>query len=322
MAPPLDFSGIIPPEFSTQIIEEAVRASSALQLGNLIPMGTSISNMPIPKTLPTASFVSAVGGAKPWTDIGLQTATLHAEEVAAITAIPDQYLEDSTINLWSYVRPRIAEAIGVALDAAVFWGVGAPATYPVGGLNAVAAPIAAATTDAIGTINAAMGAVEAGGLNVTGHSADVTVRSLLRGVRTTQNELLLGTQQAGDSVIPTMYGVPITYNTFTQTGGTNADFFTGDFTWLFIGVRQDIRYAMDPSAVVHDGTGKVLISGFQDNQTPLKVWARFGCVIVKPVTVRVPAGANPFAKAALVAKVTPTLAGADEPAPQGAKSAK
>jgi hypothetical protein len=73
-----------------------------------------------------------------------------------------------------------------------------------------------------------------------------------------------------------------------------------------IGVRQDIRYAMDPSAVIADATGKVLISGFQDNQTPLKVWARFGCVIIKPVTRRVPAGANPFAAAALKLKVTPT----------------
>jgi hypothetical protein len=192
----------------------------------------------------------------------------------------------------------------------VFWGVGAPATYPTGGVNAVATAVAAGV-DAVDTINKAMAAVEAGGLSVDGHSADITVRSLLRGVRATgSGELLLGTTQAGDVEQPTMYGVPIFYNSMTQTGGTNADFFTGDWSNLYIGVRQDIRFALDPSAVVADATGKVLISGFQDNQTPLKVWARFGCVIVKPVTVRTPAGANPFAKAALVAKVTPTEAGA------------
>jgi hypothetical protein len=175
--------------------------------------------------------------------------------------------------------------------------------------------------DAVDTINQAMAAVEGGGLTVTGHTGDVVVRSLLRGVRTTTNELLLGTVQAGDVEIPTLYGAPIFYNTMTQTGGTNADFFTGDWRNLFIGVRQDIRYAMDPSAVVHDGTGKVLISGFQDNQTPLKVWARFGCVIVKPVTVRVPAGANPFARAALKAKVTPVMAEGDEPGTEAAPAA-
>jgi HK97 family phage major capsid protein len=310
-APPLDFSGVIPPEFSTQIIEEAVRASSALQLGNLMPMGTTITELPIPKTLPTASFVS-VGGRKPWTDIALQTATLHAEEIAAITAIPDAYLEDGTINLWEFVRPRIAEAIGVALDAAVFWGVGAPASYPVGGVNAVATAVAAGV-DAVDTINQAMAAVEAGGISVTGQAADITVRSTLRGVRAAgSGELLLGTVQAGDVEQPTLYGIPISYNTMTQHGGTNADYFAGDFRNLFIGVRQDIRYMLDPSAVIADNTGAVLISGFQDNQTPLKVWARFGCAIVKPVTVRSPAGANPFSKAALVGKVTPTETG-DEP---------
>jgi HK97 family phage major capsid protein len=311
MAPPLDFSGVIPPEFSAQIIEEAVQASAVLQLAQLVPMGTAIAQMPIPSVLPVASWTTGAGGRKAWTDIGLTTAQLTAEEVSAVTAIPDQYLEDSSINLWNWVRPRIAEAIALALDSAVLWGTNAPATFPVGGVNAVAAAIAASAVDQVDTINKAMGAVEGQGLNVTGHAADLTVRSALRGVRATTNELLLGTQQAGDVVIPTMYGVPIQYSSFSSTGGTNADFFTGDWRALLVGVRQDIRYAMDPSAVIADATGKVLISGFQDNTTPLKVWARFGCHILKPVTPRVPAGGNPFAKAALVGKVTPTAAEAD-----------
>jgi HK97 family phage major capsid protein len=305
MAPPLDFSGVIPPEFSTQIIEEALQASSALQLAQLMPMGTSIDTLPIPQTLPTASWVTAAGGRKGWSDLALTTKSLHAEEVAAVTAIPDQYLEDSSINLWGWVRPRLAEAIAVALDAAVFWGLNTPATFPAGGVNAVAAATAAGT-DAVDTVNQAMGAVESQGLNIDGHAADLVVRSVLRGVRANTGELLLGTQQAGDVTQPTLYGVPIAYSSFGQIGGTNADFFTGDWNNLIIGVRQDIRYAMDPSAVIADSAGKVLISGFQDNQTPLKVWARFGCVIIKPVTRRVPAGANPFAKAALKLKVTPT----------------
>ena len=324
MAPPLDFSGVIAPEFSNQIIEEVLQQSVALRLAQLMPMGTSISNLPIPSTLPTATWVSAAGGRKGWTDLALTTKTLHAEEVAAVTAIPDQYLEDTSINLWNWVRPRIAEAIAVALDSAVLFGTNAPGTFPAGGINAVAAAIAAASTDQVATVNNAMGAVESQGLPITGHAADITVRSALRGVRATTNELLLGTMQAGDSEVPTMYGVPIAYSSFTSTGGTNADFFTGDWNNLIIGVRQDIRYAMDPSAVIADATGKVLVSGFQDNQTPLKVWARFGCVVIKPVTRRVPAGANPFAKAALVAKVTPTMAEADaeadaEPAAKGRK---
>jgi HK97 family phage major capsid protein len=305
MAPPLDFSGVIPPEYSTQIIEEAVLASAVLRLGNLMPMGTRISVLPIPQTLPTATWVTAAGGRKAWTDLSLTTKSITAEEVAAVTAIPDVYLEDSSINLWGWVRPRLAEAIARALDAAVLWGTNAPATFPAGGLDAVAAPIAW-STDAVETVNEAMAAVEAQGIDVSGHAADLVVRSALRGVRDNTGALLLGTTQAGDVTQPTMYGVPIQYASFSQVGGTFADFFTGDWDNLIIGVRQDIRYTMDPSAVIADDTGKVLISGFQDNTTPLKVWARFGCAIMSPVTQRAPGGANPFAKAGLKLHVTPS----------------
>lgn len=317
--PPLDFSGVIPPEYSTQIIEEAARASTVLQLANLVPMGTSINSMPVPKTLPSAAWVSAVGGRKAWTDLALQTVTMHAEEVAAVTAIPDQYLEDTSINLWGWVRPKIAEAIGIALDSAVLFGTNAPATFPAGGVNAVATAVAPGV-DAVDTVNQAMGAVEGQGLPVNGHAADLGTKQVFRGVRATTGELLLGTTQAGDLTVPTLYGVPIGYSSFPTVDATHADFFTGDWNALILGVRQDIRYSMDPSAVIADATGKVIISGFQDNQTPLKVWARFACVIVKPVTVRVPAGANPFAKAALVHKATPLMA--DEQSAESRSSRK
>ena len=66
-----------------------------------------------------------------------------------------------------------------------------------------------------------------------------------------------------------------------------------------IGVRQDIRFRIDPSGTIVDNAGVVLVSGFQDNVVPCKVWARFGCTIVKPVTPRVPAGATPFSKVRL-----------------------
>jgi HK97 family phage major capsid protein len=292
---PLDFSGVIPIEFSTQIIEEAVLQSAALQLGNLQPMGTSISEMPVPKTLPKAGWVSVAGGRKPYTDLALQTQTIKAEEVAAVTAIPDVYLEDSQINLWGWVRPRLAEAIAMAIDEAILFGINAPTSFPVGGVVG-AAQGDVTGFDAVDMVNQAMGLVEAQGLNVTGHAADLTVKSVLRGQRDRNNALLLGETQVDDLTVPTLYGVPIAYSSFAVA---DPDFITGNWASLIIGVRQDIRYNMDPSAVIADDAGKVVISGWQDNVTPLKVWARFGCAIVKPVTVRQPAGAVPFAKANL-----------------------
>ena len=60
-----------------------------------------------------------------------------------------------------------------------------------------------------------------------------------------------------------------------------------------MGVRQDIRYKIDPAGVILGSTTANSVSGFQDNVTPMKVWARFGCTIVKPVTPRVPGRGHP-----------------------------
>ena len=307
-----DFSGIVPVQYSTQIIEEAVRASAVLTLGNRIPMGSNVQSMPVPATLPVAQFVTAPGGRKSFTDLSLHGQTVTAEEIAAVVAIPDVYLEDNTINLWDWVRPRVAEAIGVALDNAVMFGVGSPASYPPGGIVAAAYSTNIGTggtdSDAADLVNLAMSAVEVQGVNVTGHAADLVVKGALRGVRDKNGALLMGTQQVTDDVIQTIYGVPAAYVSFTQP---IPDLITGGWNNLIIGVRSDIRYEINPAGVIADGTGKVIISGFTDNVTPMKVWGRFGCTIIKPVTVRTPTGAKPFATA-VIAAPTGLAAGAED----------
>jgi len=297
-APPAyDFSGVIPREMSAQIIEEAVASSTVLQLANKVPMGTKINELPIPKTLPKAAFVNAPGGRKAYTETAMEAQTLRAEEIAAVTAIPDEYLEDTEINLWNWVRPRLAEAIGYALDDAVLFGVGAPGSYPVGGIIAAlfSQPVANGT-DAVDGVNQAMSLVESEGINVTGHAADLVVRGALRGVRDDTGALLLGETQVDQVSRPTIYGLPASYNPWSRQ---SPDFITGGWQFLIIGVRQDIRYTMDPNAVIADNNGAVVVSGFQDNVTPIKIWARFAAACVRPVTPRKPTGGRPFARATL-----------------------
>ena len=178
-------------------------------------------------------------------------------------------------------------------------------TFPVGGVTAAAysgTVNPAGARDAVDAVNQAMSSVEAQGLNVTGHSADIGAKGAFRGVRDQTGALLLGTEQVGNSQRPTLYGEPIAYSQYAQL--TLADFVTGAWEYLVIGVRQDIRFRIDPSGVILGATNADSVSGFQDNVTPCKIWARFGCTIVKPVTPRVPAGATPFAKVRL-SQITP-----------------
>jgi HK97 family phage major capsid protein len=304
-----DFSGVVPRDYSAQIIEEATQASAALTLGQKLPMGTRISELPIPKTFPKAEWVNSPyappgtnTGRKPYTDIGLQPQVITAEEVAAVIAIPEVYLDDNEINLWNFCRPRLAEAIGVAVDDAMIFGMAGatPPTFPVGGVAGAAQVVNPANADdVVDAINQAMALVEADGLVVNGHAADLVVKSRLRGVRDQTGALLLGSEQAGQMTRPTIYGAQVAYNPFTQIGANVPDFITGAWQYLIIGVRQDIRFKMDPSGVILGATTAASVSGFQDNVVPMKVWARFGCTIVSPPTVRRPAGSRPFARVKL-----------------------
>lgn len=319
-----DFSGIIPHEYSQQIIQEVEQQSVVLQLANKMPMGTKITELPVVGALPRAEWVTGANappagtGRKPYTDLKLQPQTVTAEEIAAVVAIPEQYLEDNSVNLWAWARPKMAEAIAIRLDETViFGGAGIPATFPVGGIvsntysTAVgggAGPFPTAI-DVVDAVNNAMSYVEGQGLNVTGHSADIGAKGKFRGVRDDTGALLLGTEQVGAMTRPTLYGAPIAYSQYAAVNAV--DFITGAWNYLVMGVRQDIRFRIEPAGVIADASGAVLVSGFQDNVVPCKIWARFGCTIVKPVTPRVPAGAVPFARTRLAA-LTPPAGGASE----------
>jgi len=313
-----DFSGIIPHEYSQQIIHEVEQRSAMLQLAQVMPMGARITELPVTGKLPAAAWITGPNlppggpGRKPYTDLTLVPQVITAEEIAAVVAIPQQYLDDNTINLWNWARPKMAEAIAVKLDETVLFG-GGPLSFPTGGIcapaNTWSTPVGGGTgpfptaIDAVDAVNNAMSYVEGQGLNVTGHSADLGAKGRFRGVRDQTGSLLLGTEQVGQVQRPTLYGVPIAYSQYAQVTAT--DFVTGAWDYLVIGVREDIRFRIDPSGVIASDTGTVMVSGFQDNVVPCKIWARFGCTIIKPVTPRVSAGAVPFARARLLNLTAP-----------------
>lgn len=307
--PSIDASGLIPVTQSAQLVSAAVTQSAVLTLARRQPMPTGAASVPILGALPDAGFIGA-GARKPWTDMGFSNPVLKAEEVGATVSIPQAYLDDSGINLWDAVRPELGAAIGRAIDNAVLFGVGAPASFPAGGIVAGLTPVAAGT-DAVATVNAAMAEVEASGLPVTGHAADLVVKSVLRGVRDANGALLLGFDQVNNVNVPTLYGVPIVWQLLDDDV---IDFITGDWTKLIIGVRQDIRYDLSNDGVIADSAGKVIVSAFQDDQVLMRVYMRLGCVLAKPVGPRGPT--QPFAVADLAPEVAPAAA----PAKAAAKS--
>jgi HK97 family phage major capsid protein len=289
-------ASLIPTEVQSQVIEAVTESSVALQLGQTQPMPTGAETVPVLGSFPTAGWIS-VGGRKPTTQMNWTAQHLVAEEVAATIDVPTAYLDDAGFPLWESIQPRMVEALSLAVDEAVLFGTNAPASFPVGGVFAASTPVAlpaAPENDIAGLFNAALGTVEAQGLDPTGHAADVLTRGLLRGARTTTGESLYVPAIAGN-MPDTVYGLPILFSRGGAFDTTKAIDLTGDWTCLRLGIRQDVSVDQSVDGVLADATGKVLVSAFQDDKIIMRVHMRIGCVIGKPVTHKAPAGAKPWA---------------------------
>jgi HK97 family phage major capsid protein len=287
----------MPQEVQSAVVEGVVQKSVALSLASKQTMPTLSQAIPVLASFPTAGWLSASGGRKPTTTMSWTSQIIKAEEVAATIDVPLAYVDDAGFPLWAEIQPRMIEALALVIDQAVLFGTGAPASFPVGGVmaysTAVTAP-AAPQNDIVGCFNAAMAIVEARGLVPSGHAADVTLRAKLRGARTTTGEPLWvpDVSSAGGG---TVYGDPIFWSNGAAFDTTKALDFTGDWTCLRIGIRQDVTVDFSDEAVLADATGKVLVSAFQDDKRIMRVHMRLGCVIGKPATAKAPGGALPWA---------------------------
>jgi HK97 family phage major capsid protein len=283
-----DFSGLIPVEMGRQILQSAAASSITLQLAAQQRMTTGQTQIPVLSALPTASFIAAPGAAKPETEMRWSSLIIQAEEIAALLPVPRSYLDDSAFNIWGEVRPRLGEAVAKTLDNAVISGVGAPPSFPTGGVLAAAGPPIQAVAspdqpDIVAAVSAAMSKIESSGLDVTGFGARTTVRGHFRGVRTSTGEFLVWapTQPGAPG---TMFGSPLVYSRIGFTPAGAADLIAGDWTCLIVGLREDMRFDISNDGVIRNPTtGAVTVSAFQDDVAIMRVYMRVGAVLGRPV---------------------------------------
>lgn len=329
---PVIDSTLVPTTIASQIIASAGEQSVVLKLANKQPMPTGVSSVPILKTLPTSGWVNGAGGRKPATTVEWTSEQLVPEEVAAVIAVPQTLIDDSGIPIWPAVQQAITDSVAFSIDSAILFGDNAPASFVTGGVvgDAIAdgrtAHFPAAgppLVDLAEAVNRAMADVENDGLNPTGHAADVSIKSKLRGLRDT-NGMPLFVPNLGADTYSTLYALPIEFSASGAFDVSLADLITGDWTKLIVGVRQDLRVETSTDGTIVDALGKVLVSAFQDNQVLMKVFMRLGYVIGKPVSRRTGSPASPFGLVKSTGVVTPFAAeGGPEPAASsGGKTSK
>jgi HK97 family phage major capsid protein len=292
---------LVPEPLAAEIIQELPKQSAALSLMRRVNLSTKTQRLPVLDVLPLAYFVSGDTGMKQTTTQQWKNVTLVVEEVATIVPVPEAYLDDAEVPIWSEVQPRMVEALGSLIDAAVLFGANKPATWGTDIYTAAHASgnivqegysdDGTTAADDFGVTVAALGDLMANtGYNVNGFAGRPGLNWKLMGLRSSgsgvpifmPNANLSEGPGAGD---PTLYGYPIRMIENGSWDATKAQLLAGDWTKAIIGVRQDITFKMFTEGVISNDSGVVLLNLMQQDAVAMRLVMRLAYATVNPTTI-------------------------------------
>lgn len=275
-----DVDALIETQVANEIFEGVVRESKALSLFRRLPNMTSDkTKLRILDSLPVAYFVDETtdNGRKNLTKQAWDKKYINAAELAVIVPIKENVLNDSSIDIWAEVKPRIVEAFGKKIDAAIFNGTDKPTDWRAGLIPSIASAGKEVTETGhfYSDINDVMTEVEESGYNVTGLVGGVGLKGKFRMMTDTTGQPLNTTE------IGSLKREYIDNGAWDKTAST---LIVGDFNQAVYAIRQDVTYKVLTEAVIQDPSdGSILYNLAQDDMVALRVTMRLGWEIPNPV---------------------------------------
>ena len=287
----IDRSGaeaLIPEDRAAEIIQGTIEQSAVLSAGRkLANMTSKQTKLPVLDSLPVAYFVDGDAGQKKTTKMAWDKKVIYAEEIAVIVPIPEAVLDDSEYDIWGEVKPRIQEAFGKVIDAAVLFGEGKPTNWRTGLVpSAVAAGAVVKETgdlykDIMGT-DCVIAKVEKSGFFVSGHMADIAMRAKFRELVDKQGRpLFMSSMQNGANY--TLDGSAMQFPRNGAMDATKAEMISGDFSQLVYSIRQDITFKLFTEGVVQNPDGTIAYNLMQNDMVALRAVMRLGWEIPNPI---------------------------------------
>ena len=284
-----DLSGLIPEPVTREIIQGVTEGSAVLSMGRKLPNMTSkTQKLNVLDALPTAYFVNGDTGTKQTTKMAWANKTIYAEEIAVIVPIPEAVLDDSNYDIWGEVRPRLVEAFGKVIDAAILFGTNKPSTWRQGIVATATAssntvtPTADLFQDIMGE-NGLIAKIEADGYMPNGVMAGIPMRGKLRGVVDTTKQPIFKQDFQGT----TKYQLDGMRMEFPMNGAfdtTAAQMIVGDWNQLVYAIRQDITFKIFTEGVVQDPSdGSIVYNLMQNDMVALRAVMRLGWEIPNPI---------------------------------------
>lgn len=290
-------SGLIPEEVSREIMQGAIAESAVLRMARRLPnMSSKTLKLNVLDALPTAYFVNgeATGDTatqdmyKQTTKMAWDKKFITAEEIAVIVPIPEAVLDDANYDIWGEVRPRLNEAFGRVIDAAMLFGVNKPTSWRDGLVpSAVAAGnTLAATDDVFADIMGEGGLialVEEDGFIPNGVMAAIQMRGKLRGLVDQTGQPIFKTDMQGT----TRYALDGMDMYFPNNGAfdpAQALAIVGDWSQMVYSIRQDMTFKIFTEGVIQNpATGAIEWNLMQNDMVALRAVMRLGWEVANPV---------------------------------------
>jgi len=262
-----DAAAILASQTTSEIIKPATESSVVLGTFRTIPMSARTLTQPMLASLPDAYFVtdgpsdghSVASGTKPTTSVSWTDKSMTAEEMAVIVPVHENLLADASVDIWSEVRPLIAEAFAIKLDNAVLYGAGATsqvrASWP--DADIVGKAITAGNVVARGTsrdlaedFNQVLAAVEDDDYDVTDVFAVKRLKSALRGLRDDNGQPIYSTSLRSDGATPELLGATLRYM-HRRIVDPRVEALALDATQYQVGIREDFQVKFLDQATVN-----------------------------------------------------------------------
>ena len=273
-----DVDSLIETQVANEIFEGVIKDSKALSMFRRLPNMTSDkTKLRVLDSLPVAYFVDETtnNGRKNTTKMAWDKKFINAAELAVIVPIKENVLNDSSIDIWSEVRPRIVEAFAKKIDNAMFFGVDKPTDWRAGLVPSVITAGAEVTETGklYSDINDVMTKVEESGYEVNGILGGVGLKGKFRMMTDTTGQPLNTTE------------IGSIRRAFMDNGvwdKSKSTLIAGDFSQAVYAIRQ-VTYKILDQAVIQDTDGSILYNLAQDDMVALRVVMRLGWEIPNPV---------------------------------------
>lgn len=287
-----DVEALIREQIVSTIFQDAPKQSVFMGMARKLPNMTSKqTRIRVLDFLPTAYWVDGDTGMKQTTRQAWDNVYLTAGELAVIVPIPESVFDDAEMDIMGEITPRVNEAIGQKVDAAIIFGDNRPKEWQADIItlarqagNNVAPASGKDYYDLTLGDNGVFAKVEDDGYAVTGAIAPMTFKSKLRGLRDANKQpIFMHSMQ--DSARYTLDGVPIQFPENGSFMGNIAQLVVGNFSQAVYAIRQDITVKILDQGVIQDPVSKEIVYNLaQQDMIALRVVFRMGWALPNPAT--------------------------------------